>query len=642
MALEPSEVSRAPQDSTELADTTRRFWIGAAFALPTLAVAMLHPIAWLEALLSTPVVAWAAAPLFVLSWQSVRSRSLNMFTLIGMGVGTAYGYSFIALATGRPVYFESAAVIVALVLLGQVLELRARRRTGDAIRALLRLAPSTACRVVGGRDESVDLDAVRVGDTLRIRPGERVPVDGIVVQGVSTVDESMMTGESVPVPKNEGANVIGGTLNGNGALLMRAERVGNQTVLARIASMVSEATRTRAPIASVADRVASVFVPAVLAVAALTFAVWFAFGGPHATAFAVANAVSVLIVACPCALGLATPMAIVVASGKGASSGVLFKNARAIEILSRADVLVLDKTGTVTQGRPRVTHVVTADGFDENEIVRLAASIERASEHPLAAAVLAGATEQGVQIGEARDVMATAGGGIRGTADGRAVLAGTAGFLHEHGVDAPDGDGTFFVAVDGHYAASVTVQDPLRPGAREAIAALRRNGIEVVLATGDFAASARAVARELGVDDVRARVLPQEKAALVDTFERHGHVVAAAGDGVNDAPMLSRADVGIAMSTGTDVAIESADVTLLKGDLGALVRARCLAEATMFNVRQNLFLAFAYNVIAIPVAAGVLYPALHLLLSPMIAAAAMSLSSVSVIGNAMRLQRFSS
>lgn len=640
MALEPAEVTRESTDSAELAEMTRRFWFSAALALPALALAMLHPIAWVEGLLSTPVVLWGAAPLFALAWQSVRSRSLNMFSLIGLGVGVAYVYSVVALVLGRPVYFESAAVIVALVLLGQVLELRARQRTGDAIRALLKLAPSTACRVVDGRDEVVALDAVRVGDVLRVRPGERIPVDGTVTLGTSAVDESMITGESMPVAKRAGDTIVGGTLNGTGALLMRAECVGNDTVLARIAAMVGEATRTRAPIARIADRVSAVFVPAVLAVAALTFVAWLAFGGSHAVSDAVTAAVSVLIIACPCALGLATPMAIVVASGRGASSGVLFKNAAAIETLARADVLVLDKTGTVTQGRPSVTRVSAANGFSENDVLRLAASVERASEHPLAPAVLAAAAQRGTQLVEAHGVRAVAGKGVRGVVEGRSVLVGSKDFLREDAVEVGAEDATFFVAIDGRYAASVTVEDPLRAGAHEAIAALRAGGIGVVLATGDREAPARAIARELGIEDVRARLLPEQKAALVAQLHRDGHVVAAAGDGINDAPALSRADVGIAMGSGTDVAIESAGVTLLRGDITAIVRARRLSRATMRNVRQNLALAFAYNVIAIPIAAGVLYPSLRLLLSPMIAAAAMSLSSVSVIANAMRLRNF--
>jgi Cu+-exporting ATPase len=641
MALESTEISPSSDEAAqcELADMTRRFWIGAALAAPVLVLTMLHPIPWLEALLATPVVLWAAAPLFALAWESVRARSLNMFTLIGLGVGVAYLYSLAALATGRATYFDSAAVITTLVLLGQVLEMRARRRTGDAIRALLALAPPKATRVGENGDEEIDVAQVVAGDRLRVRPGERIAVDGVVLEGSSAVDESMVTGESMPVSKSPGDSVIGGTLNGRGSFVMEARSVGNDTVLARIAAMVAQAGRTRAPIQHVADRVASYFVPAVVAVAVLAFAGWMLWGGAHALADAIVSAVSVLIVACPCALGLATPMAIVVASGKGAGIGVLFKNADSIETLSRADVLVVDKTGTLTEGRPRVTSISARTPWTESDVLRLAAAVERSSEHPLASAVLAAAKARELLLAQATQIESFAGRGIAGVAEGRRVTVGSAAFMRERGF-APETGGTFFVEVDGAIAGAVTVEDPARPTARAAVEALREDGMEIVMATGDREAAAVAVARELGLDTIRFGLLPEDKAALVHELHARGRIVAVAGDGINDAPALATADVGIAMSSGTGVAIETAGVTLLKGDLRAIVRARRLSEATMRNVRENLFFAFAYNALGIPIAAGVLYPFFGILLSPMIAAAAMSFSSVSVIANAMRLRRF--
>lgn len=646
MALEPRGPAPA-EDGGELRDMTARCAVAAGLSAPVLALAMTHPIAWLEALLSTPVVLWCGAPLLQRAWQSVRLRSLNMFTLIGLGVIVAYGYSLAVVALGRAVYFESAAIITTLVLFGQVLELRARRSTGNAVRALLALAPPTARRIGPDGDEEVALDQVVVGDRLRVRPGDRVPVDGTVLEGTSSVDESMLTGESLPVEKRSGDEVAAGTQNLHGSFVMEAGRVGSQTALARIVAMVAETARTRAPIQRVADRVAGVFVPLVLVAAALTAVGWTLAGAP---AFALVNAVSVLIVACPCALGLATPMAIVVASGRGASLGVLFKNAESIETLAGAGILVIDKTGTLTEGTPRVVAIESLPETDANNALALAAALERASEHPLAGAIVDAAGTRDAGIGEARDVRATPGGGLVGRVGAIAVTIGNETFLADAAIDTTPlesfarsartryGASLAFVALDGRLALCLAIADTVRPSARAAIDALRSDGMRVIVATGDAPAAAQAVAAELGIDEVHAEMSPSEKAALVRGL-RGSVPVAAAGDGINDAPALAAADVGIAMGTGTEVAIESAPVTLVKGNLEAIARARRLARATMKNVRQNLFFAFVYNALAIPIAAGVLYPVFGLLLSPMIAAAAMSLSSVSVIANAIRLRR---
>jgi len=582
--------------------------------------------------------------------------------LIALGVGAAYGYSVAALAAPGlfpqafrmggivPVYFEAAAVIVVLVLLGQVLELRARARTGDAIRALLNLAPTAARRITDGGDEDVPLDRVRVGDRLRVRPGERVPVDGIVLEGASAVDESMVTGEAIPVEKRDGAAVIGGTLNGTGALVMRAQKVGSDTVLARIVALVSSAQRSRAPIQRLADQVSAIFVPVVIAAAGLAFAAWMILGPAPGFPHALVAAVSVLIIACPCALGLATPMSIMVGVGKGASAGVLIRDAQALESFEKVDTLVVDKTGTLTEGRPRLVAVAAADGFAESDVVGLAAAVEQASEHPLAAAILRGAAERGAKLGAATNFRSVTGKGVAATVDGRAILVGTAALLDESHVDAGaltaraeamrrDGATAMFVAIDGRAAGVLAIADPIKASTPAALETLRAEGITICMVTGDNRTSAQAIAAKLGIATVEAEVLPERKGEIVRRLRAQGHVVAMAGDGVNDAPALAEADIGIAMGTGTDVAMESAGVTLVKGDLAGLARARVLSRATMRNIRQNLMLAFVYNVIGVPVAAGALYPAFGILLSPMLAAAAMSLSSVSVIANALRLRR---
>jgi Cu+-exporting ATPase len=654
----------------------RRFRVSLALTLPAFALAMADMLpgapvahslgrsaAWLQLALTTPVVLWGGLPFFQRGLASLRTR-LNMFSLIALGTGAAWAYS--TLATLAPdlfpasfrghggevaVYYEAAAVIVTLVLLGQVLELRARSRTGAAIRALLGLAPRTARRIgADGREEDVPLDAVRVGDRLRVRPGEKVPVDGVLLEGRSAVDESMVTGEALPVEKGPGERVIGATVNGSGSFVMSAERVGSETLLARIVQLVSEAQRSRAPIQRLADRVAAWFVPAVVAVAAATFAVWALAGPEPRLAHALVNAVAVLIIACPCALGLATPMSIMVASGRGAGVGVLFRDAEAIEVLRSVDTLVVDKTGTLTEGRPALAEVAPAEGFAEDELLRLAASLERGSEHPLAAALVRGAAERGVALAEADRFEARPGRGVVGAVLGREVALGNRALFAELGLalgalaeraDALRSGGrtAAFVAVDGRAAGLVAVADPLKPSTAEAIRALHGEGLRIVMLTGDSRVTAEAVARELGLDEVVAEVLPEEKAAVVRRLQAEGRVVAMAGDGVNDAPALAQAQVGIAMGTGTDVALESAGVTLVKGDLRGIVRARRLSRATLRNIRQNLAFAFGYNALGVPVAAGVLYPSFGLLLSPMIAAAAMSLSSVSVIGNALRLRR---
>jgi len=672
MALEPRVVTATEEANPELRDMTRRFWVGVALTVPLLAVAMgeLGPPGvrgWLQLALAAPVVLWGGWPFFERAASSLRNRSPNMFTLIGLGVAVAFGYSLAAtVAPGMfpaalrgpggavPVYFEAAAAIVTLVLLGQVLELRARGRTGAAIRALMGLAPKTARRLAaGGAEEDVPLDAVAVGDRLRVRPGEKVPVDGTILEGASAVDESIVSGEPIPVAKGPGDAVIGATVNGTGTFVMRAERVGAETLLARIVQMVAEAQRSRAPIQRLADVVSGYFVPTVIAVSVATFAIWAAWGPPPEPAHALVNAVAVLIIACPCALGLATPISIMVAMGKGAGVGVLFKNAEAVELLRQVDTLVVDKTGTLTEGKPRLTTVLPAAraGVGEGELLRLAAAVERGSEHPLAAAVAAGAAERGLAPEAVADFAAAPGKGVRGSVGGRRVALGNAAFMADLGVTVEpelearaaarraEGDTVVFLAIDGGLAGLLGVSDPIKPTAAAAVAALRGEGVRVVMLTGDSRAAAEAVARRLAIDEVVAEVSPERKAREIERLRGTGRVVAMAGDGVNDAPALAAAAVGIAMGTGTDVAIESAGVTLVKGDLGGIVRARRLSRATMANIKQNLFFAFVYNAIGVPVAAGVLYPWLGLLLSPMIAAAAMSFSSVSVIGNALRLRR---
>ncbi len=674
MALEPVKVTADDTSHPELDDMWRRFWIGGVLTAPVFALAMAEDLTdlgrfvspqasqWIQFALSTPVVLWAGWPFFVRGWASLVNRSLNMFTLIALGVAAAYGYSLVGfLAPGLfpdavkmdgivPVYFEAAAVITVLVLLGQVLELRARAQTGGAIRALLKLTPTHARRLTATGEEDIPLADVREGDRLRVRPGERVPVDGAVLDGASAVDESMVTGESVPVEKQTGAKLIGGTVNGTGTLVMRADKVGADTVLARIVAMVSEAQRSRAPIQRLADQVSAIFVPAVLAVAAAAFVIWLVFGPQPAFAHALIAAVSVLIIACPCALGLATPMSIMVGVGKGAAAGVLIRNAEALERFERVDVLVVDKTGTLTEGHPRLIGLVAADGFDEQAMLAIAAALEKASEHPLAAAILAGASARGIVPKTAENFRAVTGKGVSGTLDGADALVGTADFLAERGIDCAglaakaedfrrDGATAMFVASGGHVAGLLAIADPVKATTPAALAALRDENIRVVMVTGDNRTTAMAVAGKLGIADVEAGVLPEKKGEIVRRLRGEGHVVAMAGDGVNDAPALAAADIGVAMGTGTDVAMQSAGMTLVKGDLAGLVRARRLSRATLRNIRQNLGLAFVYNVIGVPVAAGVLYPSYGLLLSPMIAAAAMSLSSVSVIANALRLRR---
>jgi Cu+-exporting ATPase len=678
MALEPRTVRAEEGANPELASMTRRFWVSAALTLPLVLLAMgphlpgewiaalmasrLAP--WLELALATPVVLWGGWPFFVRGYYSLVHKSLNMFTLIGLGVGVAYAYSVVATVApgifpasfrgegGRVgVYYEAAAVIVTLVLLGQVLELRARSRTGAAIRALLGLAPKTARRIEpDGAERDVPLDQVQPGDRLRVRPGEKVPVDGVVVEGRSSIDESMVSGEPIPVEKGPGDRVIGATVNGTGGLVMEAERVGADTLLARIVQMVAEAQRSRAPIQRLADVVAAWFVPAVILVAAVAFVAWALSGIESAMAFALINAVAVLIIACPCALGLATPMSIMVAAGKGATTGVLFKNAEAIEKLREVDTLVVDKTGTLTVGRPELVTVAPQPGTDERELLRLAAGLERGSEHPLAAAIVAGAEARGVEIPPAQEFASVTGKGVTGRVDGRRVALGNRALLDELGIEPGDlarraeelrrdGQTVMFVAVDGRAAGLLGVADPIKETTGEAIDALHRAGVRIVMLTGDSRTTAEAVAGKLGIDEVVAEVLPDQKVDAVKRFQAEGRIVAMAGDGINDAPALAQAEVGIAMGTGTDVAMESAGVTLVKGDLTGIVRARRLSQATMRNIKQNLFFAFVYNALGVPIAAGVLYPFFGILLSPILAAAAMSFSSVSVVGNALRLRR---
>ena len=677
MALEPMGVPTGDEGpNPELIDFTRRFWVSAALSLPLLVLTMgpmlglpvrewigERAAVWLELALATPVVLWAALPFFQRGTESVVNRSPNMWTLISIGVGTAYLYSVFATlfpdafphqfrghGDSVPVYFEAAAVIVALVFLGQVLELRARERTGSAIRALLDLAPKTARRVgPDGSEADVPLDEVRAGDLLRIRPGESVPVDGVVTEGRSAVDESMITGEPVPVEKTEGSAVTGGTLNRNGALVMRAEKVGAETMLSRIVEMVAKAQRSRAPIQGLADRVSYYFVPAVVLVAVVAFAAWSLLGPQPSMVYAIVAAVSVLIIACPCALGLATPMSIMTATGRGAQAGVLVKDAEALERFAAVDTLIVDKTGTLTEGRPKLTDVVPADGFDEPGLLAVAAGLERGSEHPLAEAIVQGAEEREVKPGQTREFEAVTGKGVRGAVDGNAAALGNAALMDDLGVDisglrprvealAGEGKTAMYVAVDGRPAGVVAVADPIKGSAADAIQALHARGLRIIMATGDNERTAAAVAAKLGIDEVRAGMLPDAKKALVDELRAAGAKVAMAGDGVNDAPALAAADVGIAMGSGADVAVESAGITLLKGDLAGIVRARTLAQATIRNIRENLFFAFVYNALGVPVAAGVLYPVFGWLLSPMLAAAAMSLSSVSVIANALRLR----
>ncbi len=680
MALEPRTVTAEEEKNPELVNMTRRLWICTVLTIPILLVAMsdfmpsMSPLMrlasprtwqWFEFILATPVVLWGGWPFFVRGWRSLVTRNLNMFTLIGLGVGVSYVFSvvgtflpgiFPASFRGEDgevgVYFEAAAAITTLVLLGQVMELRARSQTGAAIRALLGLAPKTA-RLIrdDGSEVDVPLDQVKPGDRLRVRPGEKIPVDGVVLEGVSSVDESMLSGEPIPVEKITGARVTGATVNGMGSLIVRAERVGSETLLAQIVRMVSEAQRSRAPIQKLADVVAGYFVPIVVAIAALTFAIWAVWGPNPRLAHAIVNAVAVLIIACPCALGLATPMSIMVATGKGATLGVLLKNAEAIELMRQVDTLVVDKTGTLTEGKPKLVAVEPADGFDADRLLRLAATLERGSEHPLAAAIVKGAEERGLKLSTTEAFESLTGRGVRGRVENSSVALGNAKLLEELKVDPgelaakaetmrADGQTVMFVVVENKIAGLLAVADPIKQTTAEAIRQLHADGVRIVMLTGDSRTTAQAVARKLQIDEVIAEVLPQDKASIVKRLQNEGRFVAMAGDGINDAPALAQAQVGIAMGTGTDVAMESADVTLLKGDLRGIVRARALSRATMRNIKQNLFFAFVYNSLGVPIAAGILYPFFGLLLSPMIAAAAMSFSSVSVITNALRLRRF--
>jgi Cu+-exporting ATPase len=676
MALEPELAAVAPGRSPELIDMNRRFWISLVLSIPVFALEMsghitnLHMVLgqtwsnWLQFLLATPVVLWGGWPFFLRAWHSLLTRNLNMFTLIAMGTGVAWLYSVIAIlwpelfppgfrsADGAvAVYFEAAAVITVLVLLGQVLELRAREQTSGAIRALLDLAPKIARRIrADGVDEEVSLDMIAVGDRLRVRPGEKVPVDGEVIEGRSSLDESMLTGESMPVRKEVGTNVIAGTLNTTGSFVMRAEKVGRDTMLAQIVQMVAAAQRSRAPIQRLADQVSGWFVPAVIAVAIIAFADWAWFGPEPRYAYGLVAAVTVLIIACPCALGLATPMSIMVGVGRGAQAGVLIKNAEALERMERIDTLVVDKTGTLTEGKPKVVAVIPSTGSDENEALRLAASVERASEHPLALAIVAAAQERALNLAEVSGFDSPTGKGVVGIVQGKRVSLGNAKFLNEFGIDTgalereaeklrQDGATAIFLGVDGTASCVIAIADPVKATTPEALESLARDGVSVVMLTGDNHTTAQAVARRLGIKQVESEVLPDQKSAVVEKLRKQGHGVAMAGDGINDAPALAAAEVGIAMGTGTDVAIESAGITLLKGDLMGIVRARRLSAATMRNIRQNLFFAFIYNAAGVPIAAGVLYPFFGLLLSPIIAAAAMALSSVSVVGNSLRLRR---
>jgi Cu+-exporting ATPase len=677
MALEPVTVSLDQEENPELIDMMRRFWIAVLLTIPVFALGMsdlipgqplqqlvsMRMLQWVQLILATPVVLWCGSPFFVRAWESIVNRSLNMFTLIGLGVAVGYVFSLIAVVMPSvfphsfrhmdgnvPVYFEAAAVIVTLVLLGQVLELRARSQTGTAIKELLGLAPKTARRISdNGQDYDVPLDEVGVGDRLRVRPGERVPVDGVVIEGSSAVDESMITGEPIPVEKQSGDRVVGATINGTGSFVMRAERVGSETLLAQIVQMVADAQRSRAPIQRLADVVSSYFVPAVVIIAAITFIIWSLWGPEPRMAYGLVNAVAVLIIACPCALGLATPMSIMVATGKAAQNGVLFRNAEAIEVMRKVDTLVVDKTGTLTEGKPKLESVVTNGTISEQTLLRLAASLEKSSEHPLASAIVAGARDRGIDFGGAAHFESITGKGVKGEVDNHRVAVGNQSLLDDFKVDAAEltakaetlrtsGQTIMFVIVDEKPAGLIGVADPIKETTPDAVKQLHAEGIRIVMLTGDSRTTAEAVARKLGIDEVVAEVLPDQKVDAVKKFQDAGRIVAMAGDGINDAPALALAHVGIAMGTGTDVAMKSADVTLVKGDLRGIVRARALSRATMKNIKQNLFFAFIYNSLGVPIAAGILYPFFGILLSPMIAAAAMSFSSVSVIGNALRLR----
>jgi len=675
MALEPEVASLDAPPNPELADMTRRFWVGLVLALPAVVLEMGGHLAgghglidqtlsnWIQLVFATPVVVWAGWPFFVRGWQSLLTRNLNMFTLIAMGTGVAYGYSLVGTvapdifpATFRghggavSVYFEAAAVITVLVLLGQVLELRAREATSGAIKALLQLAPKTARRVdADGADHEVQIDSLKVGDKLRVRPGEKVPVDGVILEGRSSLDESLVTGESMPVTKEAGDKVIAATLNQSGGFVMRADKVGRDTLLSQIVQMVAQAQRSRAPIQRLADQVAGWFVPTVIVVALVAFGAWAWFGPEPKMAFGLVAAVSVLIIACPCALGLATPMSIMVGVGRGAQAGVLIKNAEALERMEKIDTLVVDKTGTLTEGKPKVVSIVAVAGFQESEILRLAASVERASEHPLADAIVRAARERNFELSKVDEFDSPTGKGATGKVDGKTILLGNSNFLTSLGIETRslneqgeslrgDGATVIHIAVDGQLAGFFAIADPVKASTPDALKTLAAEGIKVIMLTGDNRTTANAVARKLGISDVEAEVLPDQKSAVVTRLQKAGRIVAMAGDGVNDAPALAAAEVGIAMGTGTDVAMESAGITLLKGDLGGIVRARRLSQATMGNIRQNLFFAFIYNAAGIPIAAGILYPHFGILLSPIIAAAAMALSSVSVVGNALRLR----
>lgn len=672
MALEPATVTGDEAPNPELADMTRRFWIGLALTLPVFALEMgghlfgLHLISmtvsnWVQLVLATPVVLWAGAPFFQRGWASILTRNLNMFTLIAMGTGIAWAYSIVATLIPHAfpdafrkegavaVYFEAASVITALVLLGQVLELRARQQTGGAIRALLKLSPVTALRIRDGKDEEVLLDQIQSGDLLRVRPGDKIPVDGVVTEGRSAVDESAITGESMPVTKEIGSKIIGATINQTGSFVMRAEKVGQETMLARIVQMVSEAQRSRAPIQKLADHVAGWFVPVVILVAAIAFIIWTIYGPAPSLSYALIAAVSVLIIACPCALGLATPMSIMVGIGRGAQNGVLVKSAEALERMEKVDTLVIDKTGTLTEGKPAVTSIVALGDLTQDQVLALAASMEKGSEHPLANAILKAAAEKGLSLENVEGFDSPTGKGVIGKIGGRSIMVGNIKLMQDHGIDVStlsvqadnlrqDGATVIFLAVDGKPSGLLAIADPIKQTTPTALADLRGLGLRIVMLTGDNRITAEAVGRKLGIEEIEAEILPEDKANLVKKLRQQGRIVAMAGDGTNDAPALAAADVGIAMGTGTDVAMESAGITLLKGDLNGIVKARRLSEATMSNIRQNLFFAFAYNAAGVPIAAGILYPAFGLLLSPIIAAAAMSLSSVSVILNAARLR----
>ena len=643
MALEPATISMEDDGNPELADMSRRLWISAVLSAPVLIASMAASgriWIWFELILATPVVLWGGWPFFVRGWQSLINRSLNMFTLIAMGVGVAYGYSLFAVIKSGEVYFEAAAVIVTLVLLGQVLELRARSHTGAAIKALLGLAPKTARLIrANGSEADIPLEHVQPGYKLRVRPGEKVPVDGRLTEGTSSIDESMITGEPVPVGKKPGDRVTGATVNGTGSFVMQAERVGSDTLLARIVQMVADAQRSRAPIQRLADVVAGYFVPAVVGVAIVTFAIWALAGPEPRFAHALVNAVAVLIIACPCALGLATPMSVMVAMGKGASIGVLFKNAEALELLRKVDTVVVDKTGTLTEGKPTLVSVTPAAGFEEERLLQLAASLERASEHPLAAAIVAGAEARGIALLAVEAFESVTGMGVKAQIAGSQVAVGNRKMTGAVAEAPADGQITVFVTVNGKAAGSIGIADAIKATTPEAIQQLHQQGIRIVMLTGDNRSTAEAVAKKLGIDEVIAEVLPEDKSNQIKRLQQQDRFVAMAGDGINDAPALAQAQVGIAMGTGTDVAMESAGVTLVKGDLRGIVRARLLSQATMSNIRQNLFFAFFYNLLGVPIAAGVLYPFFGLLLSPMIASAAMSFSSVSVVANALRLRR---